>query len=186
MTRLTLLTGPAASGKNTIAHLYATEFSSQCAVIDNDLVRWMLRNPHLAPWPTDPPDSPAQYQHRLAIKHTCMLGRSFVAEGFEVVICDVVGDELAQHYRDLLAGCHFRIVLLLPSWDESLRRLKARGHSITEEEAALLYEQQRQITNYDARLDTTRLSPFETAAWLAGNKPGSWSEPSKTSCNGGG
>jgi predicted kinase len=165
--RITLLTGPAASGKNTIAHIYATQHRTQCAVIDNDLVRWMLRNPHLAPWPTDPPDSPAQAQHRLGIKHCCMLARSFVENGYEVVICDVVGDRLARFYRDLLADLDFRIVLLLPTWEEALRRLRARAHSITEDEAALLYDQQRQITTYDARLDNSTLSPEAVAAWLA-------------------
>jgi predicted kinase len=119
MPPITLLTGPAASGKNTIAHLYATEQRQACAVIDNDLVRWMLRQPHLAPWPTDPPDSPAQVQHRLGIKHTCMLARSFVSEGYEAVLCDVVGDRLAAYYRELLAGQDFTIVLLLPTWEEA-------------------------------------------------------------------
>jgi hypothetical protein len=167
MPRITLLTGPAAAGKNTIAHIYATEFCAQCAVIDTDLVRWMLRQPHLAPWPTDPPDSQAQFQHRLGIKHACILARSFVQNGYEVVICDVVGDGLAQFYRDLLVDHNFRIVLLLPTWEESLRRLKTRDHRITEDEAGLLYEQQRQLTAYDARIDNSSLSPEAVAARLA-------------------
>lgn len=165
--RLTLLTGPAASGKNTIAHVYATEFRERCAVIDCDLVRWMLRQPHLAPWPTDPPDSQAQAQHRLGIRHCCMLGRSFSDEGYEVVICDVVGDRLAALYRELLADRDFRIVLLLPTWEESLRRLRARPHSITEDEARLLYDQQLGMTACDVRIDNSTLPPHEVAARLA-------------------
>jgi chloramphenicol 3-O-phosphotransferase len=165
---ITLLTGPAASGKNTIAHIYATEHHQQCAVVDTDLVRWMLRNPHLAPLPTDQPDAPAQLQHRLGIRHSCMLARSFADEGYEVVICDVVGNALAQTYRELLVGYPFRIVLLLPSWEESLRRLQARGQTITEQEARLLYEQQANLLDYDLLLDNTNLSPHEVAAWLAG------------------
>lgn len=167
MPRITLLTGPAASGKNTIAHIYATEFREQCAVIDTDLVRWMLRNPHLAPWPTDPPDSPAQLQHRLGIKHACLLARSFVEHGFEVVICDVVGDTLAQLYRELLTDHDFRIVLLLPTWEEALRRLQSRPPNITAAEARLLYDQQRQMAAYDAKIDNSDLSPAEVAAQLA-------------------
>jgi chloramphenicol 3-O-phosphotransferase len=166
MPHIVLLTGPAASGKNTIAHIYATEFSDRCAVIDTDLVRWMLRNPHLAPWPTDPPDSPAQDQHRLGIKHACMLARSFAAEGYNVVICDVVGDRLAQHYRDLLAGCDFRILRLLPDWDEALSRLRQRDPSITEDEAKMLYDQQQHMANYDATLDNSALPPQKVATWI--------------------
>ncbi len=172
MPPITLLTGPAGSGKNTIAHLYATEQRSACAVVDTDLARWMLRQPHLAPWPTDPPDSPAQYQHRLGIKHACMLARSFVSEGYETVICDVVGDSLAQYYRDLLHGFDFAIVLLLPTWEESLRRLHGRSHSITEHEARLLYDQQQTLTNYDHRLDNTTFSASDAARWLAELRPG--------------
>ncbi len=171
MPPITLLTGPAASGKNTIAHLYATEQRQACAVIDNDLVRWMLRQPHLAPWPTDPPDSPAQVQHRLGIKHTCMLARSFVSEGYEAVICDVVGDRLAAYYRELLAGQDFTIVLLLPTWEEALRRLRGRTHGITEDEARLLYDQQQALTDYDHRLDNSTLSAGDVARWLAGLHP---------------
>jgi chloramphenicol 3-O-phosphotransferase len=166
MARITLLTGPAAAGKNTIAHLYATKHSEHCAVIDTDLVRWMLRKPHLAPWPTDPPDAPAQVQHRLGIKHSCLLARSFVAEGFEVVICDVVGAALAQLYRDLLANEGLRIVLLLPTWEATLRRLRERPPTISEVEARLLYDQQQQMRNYDLRLDNSEQTPEQVAAWL--------------------
>lgn len=178
MPPITLLTGPAAAGKNAIAHVYATQFRERCAVIDNDLVRWMLRNPHLAPWPTDPPGSPAQAQHRLGIRHCCMLAGSFVAEGYEVVIGDVVGDALARYYRDLLAAHDFRIVLLLPTWEEVLRRLRARPPTITEAEAALLYEQQAQLREYDWRLDNSALSVEEAARWLAGQRsPGAPGAP---------
>lgn len=152
---ITLLTGPAACGKNTIAHIYATRYSPRCAVIDTDVLRWMLRNPHLAPWPHDPPDAPAQGQHRLGIKHACMLAKSFLAERCEVIICDVVGDRLAQHYRDLLVDDDFRIVLLLPTWEACLARLQSRPPTITEVEARLLYDQQSHLSNYDAKIDNT-------------------------------
>lgn len=167
---ITLLTGPAACGKNTIAHIYATQFSDRCAVIDTDLLRWMLRKPHLAPWPTDPADSPSQVQHRLGIKHACMLSKSFVAEGCDVIICDVVGDRLAQYYRELLTDHEFRVVLLLPTWEASLGRLYARPPTITDDEAKLLYDQQASFTNYDVKIDNTHLSPEDVAARLRGMK----------------
>jgi hypothetical protein len=164
---ITLLTGPAACGKNTIAHIYATQYRQACAAIDVDLLRWMLRQPHLAPWPSDPPDSPAQAQHRLGIKHACLLAQSFVAEGYETVICDVVGDRLAAYYRELLAAHDFKIVLLLPTWEASLARLRSRGPTITEAEARLLYDQQQSLIDYDARLDNTTLSADQATEWLA-------------------
>ena len=164
---ITLLTGPAACGKNTIAHVYATEFREACAVVDVDQLRWMLRQPHLAPWPNDPLDSPAQAQHRLGIRHACLLARSFAAEGYETLICDVVGDSLAATYRELLAGQDFKIVLVLPTWQAALARLRSRGPTISEAEARLLYDQQAALTGYDARLDNTSLSARQSAEWLA-------------------
>ncbi len=167
MTKITLLTGPSASGKNTISHIYATQYSDQCAVIDVDLVRWMLRKPHVAPWPSDTPASEGRYQHKLGIKHASILARSFVSEGFEVIVCDVIGDELARYYRELLDGEVFRIVLLLPTLEETLRRLNERSKTISEDEAQELYEQQRLLQGYDLKIDNTVLKPIEVAERLS-------------------
>ena len=159
---ITVLTGPAAAGKNTIGHLYATRHSKRCAVIDVDLVRWMLRQPHKAPWEGEE----GHYQHQLGVRHSCLLAKSFVKEGCEVLITDVVNDELAAMYRKELSGYENRIMRLLPSCDESLRRLKERPPSITEAEARMLYDQQQALRDFDFSLDNSILSAEEVAMWL--------------------
>lgn len=162
---ITILTGPAAAGKNTIGHHYATHFCEQCAVIDVDIVRWMLRQPHRAPWE----GAEGLHQHELGVKHACMLARSFVSNGYEVIILDVVWDHLGQVYRHELAGYDCRIVRLLPTWDETLRRLHGRHASINDAEAKWVYDTQVSLQDFDHSLDNTHLSVEEVAVWLAGN-----------------
>ena len=159
---ITLLTGPAASGKNTIAGLYAARFCERCAVIDVDAVRGMLRKPHLAPWEGDEGLS----QHRLGVRHACLLAKSFAAEDCEVVILDVLWADLPGLYRREL-GNALRIVRLMPTWDESLRRLHARPPTISDEEARWVYETQVALRDFDHDLDNGALSAEDVAAWLA-------------------
>jgi hypothetical protein len=163
MIPITILTGPAAAGKNTIAHVYATQFSERCAVIDVDSVRGMLRQPHVAPW--DGAEGLAQ--HRLGVKHACMLANSFLAEEYEVVLLDVVWADLGQLYRRKLAGNYSRMVRLMPSWEESLQRLHGRPHSITDSEAQWVYTTQQLLQDYNYTLDNTTLSAEAAAEWLA-------------------
>ncbi len=138
MPPITILTGPAASGKNTVAHLYATQLRQRCAVIDVDQVRWMLRQPHIAPW--DEPEGLAQ--HRLGAHHACLLAKSFVDEGYETLILDVLWSDLPERYRRDLSGYALRIVRLMPTWDEALRRLHERPQSISDDEARWVYDTQ--------------------------------------------
>ncbi len=162
MKLITILTAPAAAGKNTIAQHYATQLTDRCAVIDGDQVRWMLRQPHRAPW-----EAGGLEQHQLGVKHGCLLARSFADEGFEVVILDVLWADLAARYRRDLAGYPLRIVRLLPSWEESLRRLHARPPSISDAEARWVYATQAALADFDFTLDNTAVSAADVASWIA-------------------
>jgi hypothetical protein len=106
-------------------------------------------------------------QHRLGVKHACMLGKSFRAEGFEVVVLDVVWADLDQLYRQELVGHFARMVRLMPTWHEALRRLHERPHSITDAEARWVYDTQQSLHDYDYTIDNTNLSPEDVAAWLS-------------------
>lgn len=161
MPGIIILTGPAASGKNTIGHLYATQFNEWCAVIDVDLVRVMLRQPHRAPWEGDD----GLEQHRLGVRHACMLAKSFATEGYVVILLDVVWADLGQIYRQELAGC--RIVRLMPSWDETLKRLHGRSASITDVEAKWIYDTQIALHDFDHSIDNSLMTAEKVAEWLA-------------------
>jgi hypothetical protein len=165
---ITILTGPASAGKNSVSHVYAMQFSPRCAVIDVDLLRAMLRKPHAAPWEA----SEGLAQHRLGVKHACMLARSFAApnlfvEDCDVLILDVLWANLPQLYRQELVDHALRIVRLMPSWEETLRRLHARPPSITQEEAWWVYQQQAALHDFDYSFDNTAVSIEATAQWLA-------------------
>jgi hypothetical protein len=101
------------------------------------------------------------------VRHACNLAKSFVHEGYEVVILDVVWADLGQLYRQELEDYHLRIVRLMPSWDEAHRRLHQRPHSITDEEAQWVYQQQVLLQDFDYDVDNTNLTAEDTARWLA-------------------
>jgi hypothetical protein len=163
MNPVLILSGPAACGKNTIGHLYATQFCARCAVIDVDTLRWMLRKPHVAPWV----EPEGLDQHRLGVHHACMLAKSFVHENCDVIILDVIWADLASSYRRELADLPTYIVRLMPSWEESLNRLHSRPSPITDAEAHWIYDQQVALHDFDYDLDNTHLLPENVAFWLA-------------------
>jgi adenylate kinase family enzyme len=156
-----VLTGPPGAGKNTIAALVARRLN-RCAVIDVDMVRWMVLQPHAAPWDGDEGIT----QQRLGVQNACLLARSFIAAAFDVIILDVLTNETAKLYADELKEYALKIVLLLPTFDEIQRRNALRGKRITDDEVEMLYDWQKQLSVYDARIDNSNLSVEEAAAQL--------------------
>lgn len=162
MPLITLLTGPSAAGKNTIGYTFARQYSQQCAVIDGDQVRWMYTQPHVAPWH----GNEGLRQHRIGARHGAILARSFSDLGLEVVLLDVLWADLPAIYRAELSGLNLRIVRLLPTLGECLRRHHQRPPSISDQEVAWTYDHTASLTDYDLNLDTTTLSAEQVARWL--------------------
>lgn len=153
--QILILTGPAASGKNTISKILAQK-TKKCAVIDVDDVRQMLVNPHKAPWEGEEGKS----QQKLGVENTCLLARNFVKNNTDVIILDVVIDETATIYKRLLPEA--KIIFLMPSFEETHKRFTGRTHSISEGEFKMIYAWQEKLTIYDERIDNSNLSPEET------------------------
>ncbi len=158
-----LLTGPPAAGKSTLGALIAKRLQ-RCAVIDVDWLRVMVAQPHIAPWLGEE----GMVQLRLGAKNACMLAHNFVAEGYDVVILDVLTDETATLYQTHLAPLPHQIVLLLPSLEESLQRNQRRGQWLTDDEVRLLYAWEQELRVYDRKIDNSNLSADELAVELAG------------------
>jgi len=158
---LLILTGPPGAGKNTIAAAFARG-QTRCAVIDVDLVRWMVLQPHKAPWE----GGEGCRQQHLSILTTCWLARNFCEHGFLVVIHDVVSAATARLYRRELHAHEPKIVLLLPVFEEIERRNNLRPPRLTAEQIRTQYQSQEAFTDYDYRFDNTALSAQEVAARL--------------------
>lgn len=131
-----ILTGPPGAGKNAVAAAYARQ-QARCAVIDVDLVRWMVLQPHRAPWEGEE----GRRQQHLGVQNACGLARRFREHDFRVVIHDVLSAETVALYRQELRDHEPKIISLLPSFEEIVRRNGLRPPQLTAEQIRTLYRQ---------------------------------------------
>jgi hypothetical protein len=152
-----ILTGPSAAGKKTIAAALAA-LRSRLAIIDVDVVRAMAIIPAAG----------GGNEAEAAVNAAAVLARAFVADGLDVVLVDVVSEESARLYRQLLPDT--RVVQLLPAHEEVVRRYRmaADGSGLSDAELEDAYRAQEALTDLDVRLDNTTLSPEEAADQLSG------------------
>lgn len=153
-----ILTGPPGAGKSTIAKSLAKKLN-HCAVIDVDLLRAMVVQPHIPPWQGEE----GMAQLRLGAANACILAQNFNRAFYHVVILDVLTDETARIYRHQLDQLDHRIVLLLPSLEVALQRNQARGQTLTDAEVRLLYDWQVELTDYDQQIDNSERSAGDVA-----------------------
>jgi hypothetical protein len=156
-----ILSGPTASGKNTVGDLLARR-RERCAVVDFDLVRAMFVQPHAPPWLGEE----GNMQQLLGVKLCCKLAEGFAENGWKVIILDVLSDKTARMYQRLLHQYNPKIVQLLPELDELNRRFCERGACLTNEEFAMVYEEQTSFANYDLRIDNTDVVPEEVVGMI--------------------
>jgi hypothetical protein len=169
-----VITGPSASGKNAVAQELATRLP-RVAIVDVETVRRFAVQPHKLPSAVEADwNTPGDLDWRLAVRIAAMSGNALSKDGFTVLILDVVTTESAALYRGLL-GPRAKVVQLLPSYTETLRRFQLRGPEagglqLSEAEFDRLYRQQESLTAQDHRLDNSDLSAAEAAAameaWL--------------------
>lgn len=157
-----ILSGPPAAGKSTMGPLIAKDLE-RCAVIDVDLLRTMVVQPHIAPWLGEI----GMAQLRLGAYNGCAVARNCVDHGYAAVLLDVLTDETAAIYHRELQTYQHQIVLLLPTLAAALQRNRERGQFLTDDEVSLLYQWQLQLTDYDVRFDNTTISAPTLAVRLA-------------------
>ena len=145
-----VLTGGPAAGKTTLARAVAGG-RERCAVVDVDEVRWMLLQPHVAPWG----GAEGRRQQLLGVKNACWLAQSFIADGCDVIVTDVLTHETASLYRQSIPGA--AIVRLTVDFAVALERSDARGWALTRDEFETLHREQETYTDFDLEIDTTSI-----------------------------
>lgn len=153
-----ILTGPPASGKNSIAPHIAKQ-RNRCAIIDVDQVRWMLVQPHAAPWEGEE----GKRQMHFGVENACLLATRFADAGNDVIILDFLWDYTSGIYQDRLAAYHLKIIQLMPTRAEILRRNVDRGGWLPPHEVEMLYDFAQAMHSYDLQIDNTSI-PFEHLA----------------------
>ncbi|WP_285042101.1 NUDIX domain-containing protein [Plantibacter sp. LMC-P-059a] len=130
--RPVVLSGGPAVGKSTCGRLLAEELD-RAAFIDVDDIRQLVVSGEATLWSGDEGVS----QHLLAARNASAMARNLIADGFAVVIADVVTPEALAVYRAELPDC--LVVHLELPLDEAHQRATTRAVYLSEDEFDLLH-----------------------------------------------
>lgn len=156
-----LLSGPPASGKNTIAELLAKRLE-RCAAIDVDQLRCMVVQPDTTTWES----RERAARNDLAVANACAVAHNFMNAGYDVVISDVITETSLAKYKKALSNTAMKTIVLLPTKEEIMGRLLSRPDYLSRGEVQSQYDQQTRFADYDERLDTTHMEPDTVVDWL--------------------
>jgi hypothetical protein len=159
---IVILTGPPAAGKNTVGEALVS-LRSSCALVDVDLLRWMLRRPHVAPWLNDE----GVRQALLGIRNACGLGKQFAAYGCDVIILDFLWSYSLDAYQAGWPAARPIIIRLMPPESVCLQRNQSRGQWLSDSEVKMLYSQMTQLRGYELSIDNGHLSAADLAARIS-------------------
>ncbi len=137
-----VVSGIQGAGKSTVAGLLAERFSLGVHIEADTLQRMIVSGGEWMGEPGEPPGEAAR-QLRLRLHNACLLARSFFDAGFTAVVDDIIIGERFDDLRADLAGLPFRLVVLAPDVAVAIARDEAREHTVGEEWARYLDEEQR-------------------------------------------
>jgi predicted kinase len=155
-----LFGGPAGAGKSTLARAWCAT-RPQAAHIELDEIRHLIVSGRADPQETS---ELQEAQYRLSVEATCALAGAFVTGGCDVAIDDVFEPDAFEHYwRPQLDNLPWRLVVVLPSLDETLARSNEREKRVREEHTRT---QHARCAAWDGavRIDTTGLDVEQSLA----------------------
>ena len=123
----------------------------------------MIRQPHKAPWE----GKEGEKQQVMGVENACLLAKNFLQDGYDVVILDVVSENTAALYHSRLGQYNPKVILLLPSYEEVLKRNAARPPRLKAKEIQMLYEQQQSLQSFDLKIDNSALDPEQVIKQLS-------------------
>lgn len=126
---LVLFGGPAGAGKSTLAGTWCST-RARAAHIQLDAVRALIVAGQADP---QQPGDLQTAQYALSVRACCALARVFLADGYDLAIDDVLEPgPFATFWQPALAGLQPRLVIVVPSLEETLRRSRARAKRVQE------------------------------------------------------
>lgn len=146
-----LLTGGPAAGKTTAARRLA-ESTPRTACLDVDDLRHLVRGGHAALWE----GLEGEAQQLLGVRNAAALAANFLADGFNVVICDVLNPRTLGLYRQLIPDV--LIMRLAIDSEQAWARARTRPMLLTDAEFETLHRQVREPMAVDVDVDVSGLS----------------------------
>jgi len=127
---LALFGGPAGAGKTTLAAAWC-ETRDWSVHVQLDEVRSLIVGGYADP---QAGGSVAERQYSASVAACCVLARAFLSEGYDAAIDDVFEPEVFEReWKQLLMDLPFRLVVLLPTLEETLRRSASRAKRVKAE-----------------------------------------------------
>ncbi len=170
---ITVITGPAAAGKSTIAGLLCTRLG-RAAHIEVDLLRDMVISGYASPIPGASDPIASSEQMRLAAGNAAGLARNFSLAGFETVIDDVIEtpDALDELLQGLSGVAPVYFITLLPDEVTLCQRDEEREPELRMGRRCLdlLAIYHRNSESRGLRIDNSRMSKSETVSWILANR----------------
>ena len=161
--RLIILTGVPGSGKTSVARVLATMFP-RSAHVEADAFRETIRKGRVNPGGEPPAE--AERQLNLLTRMTAAAANELFAEGFTVVVDDVVVTRgRLDDYLGALRGSPLHYVLLAPPRSVVLDRDRLRSEKSVAEQYLWLYDlMEEECLGLGLDLDTSEWDEEETAA----------------------
>jgi predicted kinase len=171
---ITILTGPAASGKTTVASRLCRRLE-RAAHIEVDLLRDMIIAGYASPIPSEQADPVlVAEQTRLAAANAVALARNFSLAGYEVVIDEVIesAETLDEQLEGLAGTAPVSLITLLPDAVTLQSRDAVRDPDLRLGPRCLelrgIYETNGELRGL--RLDNSHMSVSETVSWILSNR----------------
>ena len=161
MAEIWLINGMPGVGKSTVARKLASRFP-RTVHIEGDKLQDMIVSGRVSPGSL--PKDEEQRQIHLNVRNQCLLARSFVEEGFTVVVDYMIAShERLEEYRGHLSGLAVRLVTLDPGVEAAVARDRQRPEKNVAADWIHVHHQIREaLTGIGLWVDSSKLSPDET------------------------